>query len=208
MTFDAPTVEKIRIAIAYHSGYGHTARQAEAVAQGARSVPATEVRLWDIGAPTDELWQGLASADAIIFGAPTYMGGPSAQFKMFADASAKPWYRLEWKDKLAAGFTNSGQMSGDKLNTLVYMATLAAQHGMHWVNLGPTAAPDGVNRLGAWLGAMAQSDHDLGPDMAPPESDLRTAAALGERVARTAREWVLGRALAAGREREPIEVVS
>lgn len=29
----------VRIAVAFHSGYGHTARQAEAVADGARGSP-------------------------------------------------------------------------------------------------------------------------------------------------------------------------
>ncbi len=40
-----------------------------------------------------------------------------------------------WSDKLAAGFTNSKTMSGDKLNTLFDLAAFAAQHGMIWVGL-------------------------------------------------------------------------
>jgi hypothetical protein len=35
----------IRVAVVYHSGYGHTAKQAEAVARGAASVPGTHVDL-------------------------------------------------------------------------------------------------------------------------------------------------------------------
>ena len=41
-----------------------------------------------------------------------------------------------WKDKIAAGFTNSGSRSGDKLATLIQLALFAARHGMHWINLG------------------------------------------------------------------------
>lgn len=190
-----------RIAIAYHSGYGHTSRQAEAVANGAAGVAGIEVDLRDVSDLNDDLWSALAAADAIIFGAPTYMGGPSGVFKSFADASAKEWFVDRWLDKIAAGFTTSGHMQGDKLNTLTYFAILAAQHGMHWVNLGmkggwdtSKGSAEDLNRLGGWLGAMAQANKDEGPDIAPPISDLRTAEALGRRVALVTQQWLRGRA--------------
>jgi len=41
---------------------------------------------------------------------------------------------------------------------------------------------DELNRLGSWLGAMAQSNSDEGPDLSPIESDLRTATYLGQRA--------------------------
>ena len=180
-----------RIAIAYHSGYGHTARQAEAVAAGAAAVPGAAADLVPLDELTDDVWARLKAADAIIFGAPTYMGSPSAVFKAFAEASAAVWAdNLGWRDKIAAGFTNSKAMSGDKLNSLVDLAVFAAQHGMIWVGLDiypgwaeSTASIEDLNRLGSWLGAMAQSDADLSAEKAPPETDLRTAAALGSRVA-------------------------
>ena len=190
----------IRVAVAYHSGYGHTAKQAEAVARGAASVPDTAVDLLSVAEPTDELWATLARADAIIFGAPTYMGGASGVFKTFADASAKVWFADGWKDKLAAGFTNSGHMGGDKLNSLVYFALLAAQHGMHWVDLGmkggwdtSKGSAEDLNRLGGWLGAMAQANKDQDAEIVPPPSDLLTAEALGRRVATVTRQFVSGR---------------
>ncbi|EPO6698409.1 flavodoxin family protein, partial [Pseudomonas aeruginosa] len=34
----------------------------------------------------------LVEADAIVYGSPTYMGGPAWQFKKFADATSKPWF--------------------------------------------------------------------------------------------------------------------
>jgi NAD(P)H dehydrogenase (quinone) len=180
-----------RIAVAYHSGYGHTGKQAEAVAAGAASVPGAVADLVPLDDLTDDVWDRLAAADAIIFGAPTYMGSPSAVFKAFAEASAKVWAAdLGWRDKIAAGFTNSKAMSGDKLNSLVDIAVLAAQHGMIWVGLDlypgwaeSTASIEDLNRLGSWLGAMAQSDADLSAEKAPPATDLRTASALGARVA-------------------------
>ena len=79
-------------------------------------------------------------------------------------------------------------MHGDKLNSLISMALFAAQHGMIWVGLDlfPGKSGSDMNRVGGWLGAMAQSD-DASPEVTPPESDLLTAAYLGERVAQTAR---------------------
>jgi NAD(P)H dehydrogenase (quinone) len=191
----------VHVAIAYHSGFGHTARQAEAVARGAASVPHTAVSLHDVGELNDELWRSLDRADAIVFGTPTYMGSPSAVFKTFAEATAAVWAdNMRWRDKIAAGFTNSQAISGDKLNTLVDLAILAAQHGMHWVGLdlypgwsSTSASIDDLNRLGSWLGAMAQSHGDEGPEVAPRGSDLETAAHLGRRVALATHQWVRGR---------------
>ncbi len=195
----APT---ITVAIVYHSGYGHTERQAQAVAQGATSVPGTIVRLLATAEAQMDLL-ALDAADAIIFGTPTYMGGPSAAFKAFMEASSKVWAdSLRWRDKLAAGFTSSQCMNGDKLNTLMSLAIFAAQHGMQWVGLdlyggwnSRTGGPEDLNRLGSWLGAMAQCDADLSAEQAPPQSDLRTAEHLGRRVALLARQWAAGRRL-------------
>src|SRR5687768_15937924 len=108
------------LVVVFHSGYGHTQRMAQAVAQGAGA------RLLAIDADGNLPpggWEMLEAADGILFGAPTYMGSPSWQFKKFADASSRPWYVQAWKDKVAAGFTNSGGTNGDKFNTLVALFT-------------------------------------------------------------------------------------
>lgn len=190
----------IQIAIVYHSGYGHTARQAEAVARGAQAVPEAAAQLVKVE-EIENHWSDLDRADAIIFGAPTYMGGVSAQFKSFMDASSKVWATQNWKDKLAAGFTNSASQSGDKLNSLLQLAVFAAQHGMIWTGLGllpgnnsSTGSVEDLNRLGSFLGAMAQSNADQGPEHGPPAADLRTAEHLGERVARASIRWRSGKA--------------
>ncbi len=181
-----------RIAVVFHSGYGHTAKLAEWVQDGALRVPGTTVDLIKTE-EADQHWDTLNRADAIIFGAPTYMASASAPFKAFMDASSKLWMKQAWKDKIAAGFTNSGSQSGDKLNTLVELMLFAMQHGMVWIGLGlmpgnntSTGSPEDLNRLGSYVGAMAQSNNDQGPDVVPPTSDLLTAAALGERVAKLA----------------------
>lgn len=128
---------QVRVAVVFHSGFGHTARQAEAVARGARSLPGTHVDLRQVEQDGDDLLAVLDAADAIIFGAPTYMGAASAAFKQFSELTSKPWGDgLRWSGKVAAGFTNSQNINGNKENTLLEMFVLAAQHGMHWVSLG------------------------------------------------------------------------
>jgi len=179
----------MKIAVVYHSTYGHTAALAKSVQQGVQRVAGTEVKLVSVTDIGDN-WGDLHGADAIIFGCPTYMGSASAEFKKFMEETSHFWMQQRWKDKLAAGFTNSGSQSGDKLNTLVQQAIFAAQHGMIWVSLGmlpgnnlSSASINDLNRLGSFLGAMAQSNNDQGPDVAPPANDHETAALLGQRVA-------------------------
>ncbi|MEO3789425.1 flavodoxin family protein [Nonomuraea sp. B10E15] len=177
------------VAVAYHSGYGHTARLAEAVRTGATAVAGVKAETVPVNGITEAQWSILDAADAIVFGTPTYMGSASPDFHTFARDSVSRWQDQAWEGKLAAGFTNSGSMSGDKLHTLEYLALLAAQHGMLWVGLGlksgwnaGTASEHDLNRLGVWLGAAAQSNIDEGPDLMH-DSDLRTAQHLGARVA-------------------------
>jgi multimeric flavodoxin WrbA len=179
------------VVVVYHSGYGHTLRMAQAVAGGAgASLLAIDAE----GMLPAGGWEQLKAADAIIFGAPTYMGSVSWQFKKFADASSRPWYAQEWKDKLAAGFTNSAGMNGDKFNTLVTLFTLAMQHGMIWVSQGlmpsntQAARRDDVNYLVSYGGAIAQSPSDAGADAMAP-GDLETARLFGERVASLAKRF-------------------
>lgn len=120
-----------QIVVVYHSGYGHTRRVAEYVAEGAKG----ELLAIDAeGNLPEGGWDKLAAADAIVFGSPTYMGGASWQFKKFADASSKPWYGRVWQDKVFGGFTNSASMNGDKQVTLIGLQTLASQHGGIWVS--------------------------------------------------------------------------
>ncbi|MEN9452273.1 MAG: hypothetical protein RLZZ369_1332, partial [Pseudomonadota bacterium] len=139
-------------------------------------------------------WETLAAADAIIMGAPTYMGSVPWQFKKFADASSKPWYTQAWKNKLAAGFTNSASMNGDKLSTLHYLFTLSMQHSMVWVGTGmmpsnaKSATRNDVNYVASFSGAMASTPSDASVDEMLP-GDLETARLFGARVAEVAARY-------------------
>jgi NAD(P)H dehydrogenase (quinone) len=189
------------VAIVYFSAQGHTHQLAEAVAEGAGSVPGTTAELVRIVGEdivggrwkNPALLAKVTAADAIVFGTPTYMGGYSAQMKAFIDAASEVWARLGWKDKIAAAFTHSLGLSGDKLNTLEGLWVNAMQHGMLWVGPGELVegtAPDKVNRIGAYGGAMAQTD--WGQEKVNG-GDRKTAMILGRRVAETAARWARGK---------------
>jgi multimeric flavodoxin WrbA len=179
------------VAIAYHSGYGHTAVVAEAVARGVNSVAGTSAVLVPVE-EADARLSELHAADAIVFGAPTYMGSASAQFKTFMDGTSRFFATGVWKNKLAAGFTVSASQNGDKLNTLLQLTIFAMQHGMVWAGLGllpgnnsSKGSPEDLNQMGSFIGAMAQANADQGAE-GIKASDLRTAEALGKRVAELA----------------------
>lgn len=180
-----------KVAVVFHSGYGHTLRMAQAVAEGAS---AELVAIDAEGNLTEAQWATLSAADAIIMGSPTYMGSVSWQFKKFADASSKPWYSQAWKDKVFAGFTNSATINGDKHSTLHYLFTLAMQHSGIWVGTGmlpsnaKAAQRNDINYLGSSAGAMAQSPSDASPaEML--QGDLDTAKLFGKRVAEVAAKF-------------------
>ena len=180
-----------KIAIVFHSGYGHTAKVADRVAKGAAAVADVTVETIAIDADgniPEAGWETLKAADGIVFGSPTYMAMVSWQFKKFADASSKPWYSMDWKGKVAAGFTNSAALNGDKGSTIAYLQALAAQHKMLWTGTGmhPSNAKastrDDLNNLGGYSGLLVTSPSDAGVDEMV-EGDLKTAEAFGATVA-------------------------
>jgi NAD(P)H dehydrogenase (quinone) len=177
-----------KIVIVYHSGYGHTKKVAEAVAAGSGGALLT---IDAEGNLPESAWEQLQAADAIIFGSPTYMGSVSWQFKKFADASSKPWFTQQWKNKLAAGFTNSASMNGDKLSTLHYLFTLSQQHSMFWIGTGlmpsnsKAAQRDDINYVASFSGLMTATPSDASADEMVP-GDIATAKAFGERIAQAA----------------------
>ncbi len=194
-----------KIVVVYHSGFGHTRLQAEAVYRGAASVEGVEAELLTTTEATDRLDE-LDKADGIIFGCPTYMGNISAEMKKFQEAAVVKWFSQSWKDKIAGAFTNSSSFSGDKLNTLLGLVVIAMQQGMIYVGTGmfPAAnepesmnstqgpGPEAQNRVGSFIGPMAAS-FQVDPPAAPPAGDIATAEAYGRRVAGITLQFVRGR---------------
>jgi multimeric flavodoxin WrbA len=107
------------------------------------------------------LQQDLNRADAIIFGTPTYMAGPSVEFKQFMENTGLLVNHQILKNKIAAGFTYGIQSgpssySGSKNATLQTLVHFAAQHCMVWTPLG--YCPNTVNRSHIDLGLAVQSE--------------------------------------------------
>lgn len=181
MTANTPTV-----CIVYHSAYGHTERVAQAIAQGATQ-QSVQVGLMSVQQID---WDLLDQADVIVLGSPTYMGSVTTEMKQFMDATSKRWKARAWQGKYAAGFANSGGLSGDKLAVLQQLCLFAMQHGMLWAGLPlmPTGHQEyDLNRLSGFLGLMTQSDN-APVEVTPPQGDLDTAVWFGDYLAQLALE--------------------
>lgn len=187
-----------RITVVFHSGYGHTRKVAEAIAEASGG---TVLAIDEEGRLPESAWQALDAADAIVFGSPTYMGNVSWQFKRFADDSSKVWARQGWRDKLAAAFTNSASIAGDKQTTLYTLFTLAQQHGMLWAGTGlppsntKAATRDDINYLASFAGLATATPADASPEEMVP-GDLATARRFGERVREAAQRLAATRQVA------------
>lgn len=169
------------IAIIVHSPYGHTAKVADYIAQGCQRciVKVKSMTVDDVD------WDYLDQADLFIMGCPTYMGNLTANMKQFMEHSSKRWLERRWQGKWAAGFTNGGGLSGDKLPVLQQINLFAMQHGMLWA--GYPYLPTGYseqdrNRLSCFLGLMTQADN-ASPEQTPPSGDLQSAILFGEYLA-------------------------
>lgn len=194
-----------RLIVVYHSTYGHTKLQAEAVHQGASGVDGIKAEIMTVSEAIENI-DILDNADAIIFGTATYMGNIASEMKKFMEASVKKWFSGAWKDKIAGGFSNSSSFSGDKLNTLQGIVVFAMQHGMIWVGTGMFPSqnnmdalnsiegpgPETHNRVGSFIGPMSAS-FQVDPPGAPPKGDIETAELYGKRVAEITLQFVKGR---------------
>lgn len=189
--FLSPQYKNMKASIVYHSGFGHTQVVAEKIAEGLKK-GSVEVALLTAETAMNNI-SALHESDILIFGSPTYMGSISAVFKQFMEDTSRFWYQQPWKDKLAAGFTNSSTTNGDKLNTLTDICLFAAQHSMIWISTGILPAfsqnrqlptPNG---MGSYLGLMTQSDGARQPGI---PDDLETAELFGSRIAETAKKFI------------------
>lgn len=167
-----------RVLIVYYTMTGHTLALAEAVAEGARSVPGTAVVL----KATDEVEKAdLETADALLVGSPTYWGSMAAPVKQFID----DWF-LEYKvfmgDRVGGAFATGGGDGGGK--ELVVASLLIAMLNNGMVVVGPHYS-DGQAKFGGFgVGATT------GPDSpGVDEAEMGRARVLGERVATVAQRF-------------------
>jgi NAD(P)H:quinone oxidoreductase type IV len=141
----------IKVQIVFYSMYGHVYRLAEAVAEGARQVPNTEVVLYQVPelVPEKELEKSgakaarkafahipvaqpnkLAEADAIIFGTPTRFGNMCAQMRNFLDQTGSLWTKGALIGKVGSVFASTATQHGGQETTITSFHTTLLHHGM------------------------------------------------------------------------------
>lgn len=181
-------MRKLQITIVYHSGFGHTAQIATVLAETMQQhSDEVIVNLLNVSEASSQQ-SVLLDSDTIVFGSPTYFGNVSAEFKKFMETTGGFWFQQLWKDKLAAGFTNSSTSNGDKLATLNALSLFAAQHSMIWISQGVMPRflcdqqTEGQNRLGSYLGLMVQSDNNLKEVNPMHSGDLLTTELFARRI--------------------------
>lgn len=146
-----------KVLVLYYSMYGHIETMANAVAEGAKSVPGAEVTLKRVpetmeaetakraGAKLDQAAPvatpgELGDYDAIIFGVPTRFGNIPAQMRSFLDQTGGLWAKGALIGKVGSGFVSTGTGGGNE-STLISLYTTLMHHGMVIVGL-PYASPD------------------------------------------------------------------
>ena len=141
----------IKIQVIFYSMYGHVHQLAEAVAEGARSVAGSEVRLLQVPelVPDAALERTgadkaraafstvpiakpseMAEADAIIFGTPTRFGNMCAQMRNFLDQTGGLWAKGGLIGKVGSVFTSTGTQHGGQETTITSFHTTLLHHGM------------------------------------------------------------------------------
>lgn len=197
----------MKILVAYYSLYGHMFEMANAVAEGARSVSGTDVRLrrmqeFDavekIIDGNDYLRQvrekqkhipvctldDLREADGFLFGSPTRFGNMTAQMKQLFDSAGSLWMKGELEGKPAGVFTSTASTHGGQETTLLTMMVPLLHLGM--IIVGVPYSYEGMIHTDARGGTPYGASTIAGPtgELQPQAGDLRLAWLQGERVAR------------------------
>ena len=198
------------ILVVYYSAYGHIYRMAQAVAEGARAISGTDVRLRRVAelegarqamsksphyvaaqeqqkdipeATLDDLrW-----ADGICWGTPTRYGNMTAQMKQFIDSTGSLWLKGELETKAAGIFTSTATIHGGQETTVLTSMVPLLHLGM--VIVGTPYGENPQILVTEGIGGSPYGPGTLaGPDNSrqPVESELTTARNLGRRVARVA----------------------
>jgi len=114
-----------RVLIIYDSRTGNTEKMAMLVAEGARSVEGTEVKLKRVDEATKEdiLW-----ADGLAVGSPTNMGIVSWKMKRFFDeVIGDLWGEID--GKIACAFSSSGGWGGGNEIACMSILTMLMNFG-------------------------------------------------------------------------------
>lgn len=174
-----------KVLIVYATDYGNTKKMAEAIAQGAMSVPDAQV---EVKLAEDTTADDLLSSDAIIVGSPVHMGSPDWRVKKFIDTVCSGlWIKDLLVGKVGAVFTTGGGFGnaggGCELTMLALLNNLA-ELGMVIVPL-PRNTP-GYPTGGLQWGPNARSGAETGQPVGVTEAGLEAAKHHGANVSRVA----------------------
>jgi len=204
----------MKVYVVFYSMYGHIHKLAEAIAEGARTVPGAEVALFRVAETLpDEVLEKmhareagaafaqipvirpaqLAEADAIIFGTPTRYGNVCAQVQTLMDATGQLWAKGALIGKVGSVFTSTGSQHGGQETTIRNFHTELLHHGMVIVGipysakgLGEIAEVSGGTPYGA--STIAGSDGSR----QPTTNELDIARFQGKHVAEIAAKFAAG----------------
>jgi NAD(P)H:quinone oxidoreductase type IV len=199
-----------KVQVVFYSMYGHVYRLAEAVAEGARAVPDTEVSLYQVPElmPKEALEQSgakaareafadipiaepaqLTEADAIIFGTPTRFGNMCAQMRNFLDQTGQLWFSGGLVGKVGSVFASTGTQHGGQETTITSFHSTLLHHGMIVVGV-PYAEQRLLNMQEITGGTPYGATTLAGADGSrqPSENELAIARFQGKHVAEIARK--------------------
>jgi NAD(P)H dehydrogenase (quinone) len=155
----------VRILVLYDSRTGNTKRMAEAVAEGAESMPEVEVTLRHVDKAQAA---DLSEHDGVAVGSPTWCGQMSWKLKKFFDESTSVWGKVE--DTVGCAFSTSGGLGGGGEMTCLSILSVLLNYGMLVFGVTDYAAP-GVT---AHYGAVAVQK--------PSEEELASCRILGAKL--------------------------
>jgi len=195
----------MKFLILYYSMFGHVHKMAEAVAEGARQIPGTEVILARVPETLPAIVlekmgaleaqkkfahipvctvQQLADADAVIFGTPTRFGNMCGQMRQFFDATGGIWKAGALVGKVGSVFTSSGTQHGGQESTILSVHITLLHHGM--IIAGLPYSFDGQQRTDEVTGCSPYGSSTIAGNDGqrwPSENELAGARFQGKYVA-------------------------
>ncbi len=195
----------MKMLIVFYSTYGHVYQMAQAVAEGARQVPGTDVDIRQVPETlTDEVLdkmgaveskkvfsqvpvctvEELVKADAIIFGTPTRFGNMCGQMRQFLDATGQLWANGSLIGKVGSVFVSTATQHGGQESTILSFHTTLLHHG--FVVVGLPYSFQGQMRIDEVTGGSPYGASTIaGGDGArmPSENELEGARFQGKHVA-------------------------
>jgi len=198
----------MKVLVVFYSMYGHIYKMAQAIAEGAKAVPGTEVVMRRVPETLSDEVLGkmgaleaqksmasipvckvdeLAGADAVIFGTPTRFGNMCGQMRQFLDYTGELWMKGSLVGKVGSVFTSSATQHGGQESTILSFHITLLHQGM--VIVGLPYAFAGQMRIDEITGGSPYGASTItggqGERM-PSENELAAARYQGRHVAQIA----------------------